>query len=295
MVRLLAKTGNTVIAIGRSARPERLVDMEGEVDYRSGDIRSQDFVEAALEGIDAVIHLAAAGVQWQPEESFAELVETNAVATDRLIRLAGDAGTAKVVVAGSQAEFGHRSRGVQKGYGADSAPRPINEYGVSKAAALLVAPIAGDAAGVETTGLRIFSPYGPAESSHRFIPSVILSALRLEPVLMTPGEQVRDFTHVDDVARAFITAADTPWGDHRAFNIGTGRGIRLKDAAKIVVSHIGPEVRIEAGALPYRDEEPMRLLADPSGLPPELRDCLSTTFEEGSAATVEWFRGRVEQ
>jgi nucleoside-diphosphate-sugar epimerase len=291
-VRLLTEQGCRVRVLDPSSSLQRIADLIDRVDLASTDIGDEHGLRTAMEGIDAVLHFAAAGIRYGSATSFEELVSTNLTGTWKVISAAGAAGVGKVVCAGSVFEYGYRQeRGFQGSLGRETPVRPLNVYGATKAAASMLAAIAGDRANVETTVLRIFSPYGPGEAVERFVPSVILAALKGEPVRMTGGDQIRDLCYVDDVAAAFITEATRRHGEHRQLNLGTGRGLRLRDAVTIILDTIGADAPVELGALPYRPGEAFCLVAAADELDPALRSCLATPFESGCKRTVEWFAG----
>lgn len=290
-VRLLAAEGCRVRALAHRPQPVRIGDLLSRVEYVAADLTDPGVLPPLLNGVRRVLHFAARGVSWNPQETFEDLVATNLLGTWHLVTAAGAAGVAKVVVAGSVFEYGrHFGRSVTDDLGPASPLSPLNLYGVTKAASTLLAPHAGDAAGVETETLRIFSPYGPGEPPGRFLPSVLSAALRSEPVRMTEGLQERDFCYVDDVARAFVSASRTLRGSHGVYNLGTGRALSLRDAAKTVVDLVGSPSPIQAGALPYRPDEAFRLVADPTGLPEDLASCLATPFREGVSLMAAWWR-----
>jgi nucleoside-diphosphate-sugar epimerase len=286
-VRLLTDQGCEVRVLDCSP-PQRINDLLDRIELVAGDIGDEQLLRRSMAGIDAVLHFAAAGIRHGSETGFEELVTTNLTGTWKVICAAGEAGVGKVVCAGSVFEYGYRQeRSHRAELGCETPLRPLNAYGATKAGASLLAAIAGDRAGVETTVLRVFSPYGPGEAVERFIPSVILAALRGEPVRMTGGEQIRDLCYVDDVAAAFVTEATSRHGAHRQRNLGTGRGLRLRDAAKIILETIGTDVTVELGERPYRPGEAFYLVAAAHELDPPLR--LATPFEVGCQRTVEWF------
>jgi nucleoside-diphosphate-sugar epimerase len=286
-VRLLTDQGCDVRVLDCSP-PQRIADLLDRVELVAGDIGDPKTLKRSMEGIDAVLHFAAAGLRFGSDASFEELVATNLTGTWNVICAAGEAGVGKVVCAGSVFEYGYRQeRSYRAEIGCETPPRPLNAYGATKAGATLLAAIAGDEAGVETAVLRIFSPYGPGEAVERFVPSVILAALRGEPVRMTGGEQIRDFCYVDDVAAAFVTEVTSRYGEHRQLNLGTGRGLRLRDAVKIILDTIGTDVPVELGERPYRRGEAFYLVAAAHELDPPLR--LATPFEVGCEKTVEWY------
>ncbi len=294
-VRSLVSQGCEVRAVSLETEPVRIKDLLDRVEYIAADMADPAVIERAVDRVDYALHFAARGVVWDPSDSFEELMNANVLGTYRLIMAAGKAGVGKVVVAGSVFEYGRDfGRRVKHDIGTRTALSPINLYGVTKAASTLCVPHAGDLAGVETEALRIFSPYGPAEHPGRFVPSVIVSSLRGEPVLMTGGEQERDFCYSEDIANAFIAAARTARGECSTYNLGTGRAISLREAAEVIVSSVGSRVEIRAGQISYRKNEAFRLVADNSDLPDNLKCCMSTSFAEGVARTVKWFEANEE-
>jgi nucleoside-diphosphate-sugar epimerase len=113
------------------------------------------------------------------------------------------------------------------------------------------------------------------------------------PIRTTDGRQVRDFVHVDDVARAFLLAARARWpggtGDHqlRAVNVGTGRATPLWKVVERIAVLCGREPsEIQLGAIPHRGNEMWRLVADPTMAEELLGWRPHVSLEEGLAATV---------
>ena len=75
---------------------------------------------------------------------------------------------------------------------------------------------------------------------------------------MSPGEQVMDFIHVDDVIQLCVELLkQTPSIPKEDIHVGTGRGITLKETAHLISSLSGKQTNIEFGGLPYRDDEKM--------------------------------------
>jgi nucleoside-diphosphate-sugar epimerase len=269
----------------------RIADLGTGVELVEEDLSAAEVPERLVEDVDIVLHFASRGVVWNPSETLDELFATNTLATYRLVLAAGRAGVTKVVLAGSVFEYGKgQARDHSRRLGREDAQRPISLYGVTKAAASGLAPIAGDEASVETTSLRIFSPFGPGEDRRRFVPHVLSTALQGAPIRMTAGAQVRDFCFVDDIARAFIVEGQRRRGRHTDWNLGTGRGLSLLEAAETLVGLVGGRSEIIAGALPYREGEAFHLVAEATELPGELRACLSTSFEEGGQQTANWLQ-----
>ncbi len=134
---------------------------------------------------------------------------------------------------------------------------------------------------------RFFYQYGPWEAPGRLVPAVIAPLLRGEPANVTTGDQVRDFLHVDDVARALTHVAH---GELTGpVNVGSGVPVRVCDVVRAAAKACGREELVRYGALPSREGDPPFICADVTKL-------RSTGFtprfdpDTGLADTVAWYR-----
>jgi nucleoside-diphosphate-sugar epimerase len=139
----------------------------------------------------------------------------------------------------------------------------------------------------DSAWVRFFYQYGPWEDERRLVPSVIRAVLRGEPANVSPGEQGRDFLHVEDVASAVCAVAESRL--EGAVNIGSGRAPTVGE----IVTRIGriggrPDL-IRLGAVGYYPGEPMLIVADNA----KLRStgwAPAVDLETGLCRTVEWWR-----
>jgi nucleoside-diphosphate-sugar epimerase len=135
--------------------------------------------------------------------------------------------------------------------------------------------------------LRFFYQYGPWEDPRRFVPSVIRSVLRGEPAKVSPGEQRRDYLHVEDVALAVCDVAESRLSG--CVNVGSGDAPEIREIASRIGELGGRPDLIRLGAVPYWEGEPMLIAADNARL-------RSTgwlprhTLESGLRATFEWWK-----
>lgn len=149
---------------------------------------------------DYVVHLAAAGVTGQalPKEMYA----VNVFATLSLLQALSELPSpVRVVIAGTGAEYGPQLRLLRE----DDPLAPSSDYGRTKAEACRFAESFKDR--LSMAWLRLFNVYGPGESSHRLLPSLVKSAYAGTPALLSDREAVRDFSYVDDVAEIMIAFA----------------------------------------------------------------------------------------
>lgn len=171
-----------------------------------------------------------------------ELIDVNALGTSAVMRYCVN-NDARCVFASSSAVYRPLKRDGL--LGEMSRRQPVTAYGLSK---MMAEDICADHArrrGVSVTILRIFNLYGRGQDDGFLIPYIVSRlSLGLGVALKTPFA-VRDFIHVLDVARAFMAARLRQGrGGLSVFNVGTGRGTNVHDAAGLMAAGMNIEPRI---------------------------------------------------
>jgi nucleoside-diphosphate-sugar epimerase len=169
-----------------------------------------------------------------------------------------DCGGERSVIAGTCAEYDWTTQGLLSER--DTPVRPSTLYGASKAALQIVHERLASQAGSSFAWGRIFHLYGPFEPESRLVPSVILSLLGARPAKCSHGRQIRDFMHVDDVARAFVELLLS--SAQGIVNIATGEGTAIANVARQIADVIGRPDLLHLGALPESVGDPPCLVAD---------------------------------
>lgn len=211
-----------------------------------GDVRDDEALDAAMEGVDLVFHEAAVVSVARSTEAPLETTRTNVDATVRVLEHARSAG-ARVVFASSAAVYGPP----------DAIPvdeshptRPASPYGISKLAADHYVRCYASLYDVPTVALRYFNAYGPGQPDGDYsgvIGTFVDQATAGDPITVEgDGEQTRDFVHVDDIVRANLRAATT---EHvgEAFNVGTGDSVTISRLANTVRELAGSASTIRSG------------------------------------------------
>jgi nucleoside-diphosphate-sugar epimerase len=238
--------------VGPSSQLGRLAPHAGDLRIVRADVADRDALAAAVARArpDLCIHLAAAGAVVR-EDDLDLLWAVNALAPGHLARALAAAGCARLVTAGSSSEYGPVDGPMDEA----RACAPDDPYGVAKLAGGLLARAAARETGLQTAHLRLFSVYGPGEDPRRLVSSVTAALLAGRPVDLTPGEQVRDFVHVDDAAEALLHAATAPGLDGLTANVGTGVQTTVRALCEHLAALTGGGDLLRFGALPYRDGE----------------------------------------
>jgi nucleoside-diphosphate-sugar epimerase len=253
--------GNQVRALRRSNRSSPRIPVDREPEWITKGMA--EVTTGDLRGMDTLVHLAAAGVSPQ-QADWATLFRTNVTESLELWLKAAEAGVPRLVVCGSCFEYG-RSAERYAFIPADAPLEPTGAYAASKAAATIAALALAVETRIELVVLRPFHVFGEGQYESNFWPSLKEAAVSGKDYLMTAGEQVRDFTPVAEVARAFMQAAQQPGlqpGAPRIENVGTGRPQTLRAYAEYWWKQWDARGRLLVGALPYRTGEIMRYVPE---------------------------------
>jgi nucleoside-diphosphate-sugar epimerase len=278
LVRRLLDDGLRVVAhVQPSANMWRLTGVLADVEL----IRAQLLDETPVPAVDAVVHLAAAGVIGQVDDR--TVLEANVLGAHGAVRLAERAHAARLLYCGSCFEYGPGD-----GHREADAVRPISAYGASKAAGWIVVQAAGRQRGLSVVGVRPFTVYGPYEAVQRLVPSTCLSLVRNEAIRITPGTQRRDFVFVDDAVAA-IQAVLSSSAEGETFNLCSGTSFAVREVAERLVELHGGSTPLLTGALPARATEFGRLSGDPSKMQAVVGWSASTDLEIGLRRTLAWF------
>jgi len=260
--------------------------IDNDVEFVEGDVADRETITAALNDIDVVFHQAAYG-GYMPE--IAKYVRVNSFGTAQMLEVIREENLPikKIVVASSQAVYSEGAATcpehglvfpevrpiaqLQRGdwevhcpvCGAVTSTAPTPEcapvggetvYGLTKVDQEKLVLLWGKQIGIPTVALRYSCTYGPRQSIFNPYTGVIaIFCTRLlndlPPVLYEDGEQTRDFSFVEDIARANLLAAESDQLDGLPVNVGSGAGVSIQKIAEQISDalgiHIAPEINGE--------------------------------------------------
>lgn len=249
-----------------------------EVEFIRGDVRERASWERALDGIDAVFHLAA----YQDYlTDFSKFFHVNTVSTALLyeVIVAKRLPVQKIVVASSQATYGEGKyectehglqypplrtveqlnrrrwevhcavcdRVMQPVWTDEARVTPHNQYAMSKYTQEMIALNFGRRYNIPSVAMRYSIVQGSRQSFRNAYSGVLrIFTTRLlsdqPPVCYEDGGQLRDYVSVHDVARANVLALDDSRADYRALNVGGGRTITVREYARLIAQALGKKI-----------------------------------------------------
>ncbi len=254
--------------------------------FRPDDLVMAD-LESLLDGVDVVFHLAGQpGVQTSWGAGFADHLERNVMATQRLLEASLSTGVKRVLMASSSSVYG-----AVKGATPEEAPvRPLSPYGLTKLSTEHLAALYG-ARGLDVVPLRFFTVYGPRQRPDMAFHRMIKAALGGPAFpLRGDGSQRRSFTFVDDVVDAVVRLADAPGIAGCVLNVGSSTTTALVEVLDLVEHLVGCPVPLDYQGRPPGDPDLTHASVE------RLREVIgwvpTTSLEDGLAAQVDYQRAQ---
>lgn len=278
---LLLARGDRVIALVHRGS-KRLPEIEERENFTVLPLDLCDFAGyTPAVHADVFFHLAWAKTAVDGRDD-AEAQIRNIVYTSDAVRLASRFGCSVFVGAGSQAEYGIAKAPLC----GDSPTDPQSGYGIAKYAAGKLSRLLAGKLGIRHCWARILSVYGKGDGEGTLI-SYLIRTLRAGGVPeLTPCEQIWDYLHVEDAARALAAIAD--FGkDGKVYPIGSGEGRPLREYVELLRDIVAPGACIRFGAKPYYPHQPMLLTADIRELTGDTGFVPAISFAEGIQKTTE--------
>jgi GDP-4-dehydro-6-deoxy-D-mannose reductase len=248
----------------------------GAVHWLSCNVTSHADISSSLDASapDAIFHLA--GVSYVPDagDDPATALSVNTVSTARLraqLRRRRRAGTLDpvVIIVGSGEQYGAHAAEEQP-LGEDASQLPASVYAASKAAQEVIALQACRTDGLRVVATRPFNHSGAGQSARFVVPALARRALALRGgagSVLSVGNTtpVRDFLHVADVVRAYVSLAEHGTAGE-VYNIASGKGVEIGELASRILALAGADATLESDPSLVRPVDVPILVGDPSRL-----------------------------
>lgn len=264
---------------GDSGWPSGLRDM---AECRAGDIRDSEAARDALHGVDSVVHLAAEVGVGQSMYAIERYTDVNDLGTAVLLEQMIARPVRRIVTASSMSIYGEglyrdadgalhddvvRKPGALRdrrwdpvddaGRALTPLPTPESKrpmlasvYAIGKYVQERMTLTVAQAYGVEAAALRLWNVFGPGQAlSNPYTGVLAIFAARIAngrpPMMFEDGRQLRDFVHVDDVARAFALALANPDAAGAVLNISSGEPRTVAEVAHDLAGAMGSDIAPE--------------------------------------------------
>jgi len=264
-----------------------------EIEVFAGDIRDPYGVKNAMEGCDAVLHLAALIAIPYSYHSPDTYIDTNIKGTLNILQAARELKVKRVIHTSTSEVYG-TARFV-----------PITEehplqgqspYSASKIGADQLAFSFYASFELPVVTIRPFNTYGPRQSARAVIPTIITQlANGVESLKLGSVHPTRDFNYVQDTVDGFIAALNAENIEGETINIGSNFEISVGDTAKVIAELMHKNISIEMDGVRLRpkDSEVERLWAENKKALEMLKWKPNYAglegFKNGLSKTIEWF------
>lgn len=244
VTKVLLEEGHKVTVYDNLSRGHKDAINE-RVHFIEGDLANEEQLRSALQGHEAVIHMAAFIEVAESVKNPVLFAENNVVNSVKLLETMHQAGVHKIVFSSSATVYGKpKQLPITE---EDPLGVAANPYGAGKAAVEFFCQAYHTMYNFDVTLLRYFNPYGPGElhepETHA-IPNFIKAALHKKPLpVYWQGEQIRDFIFIEDLARAHTAVLDQT--GLQVFNVGTESGVKIKDVIRLLSEVLGQKIQIQ--------------------------------------------------
>jgi len=298
-----------------------------KAEFVKGDVRNRKTLEKAIQGIDAVYHLAAAVGVAQSNYEVKKYTDVNVGGTANLLDILINEKhkVKKLITISSMTGFGEgnykcKTHGIvrpmlrgdkqlKKSRWNVKCPKcvrivtpsptddmakefPNSVYAITKKVQQDMALLNSDLYNFPTVVLRGFNVYGPRQSlsnPYTGVTAIFISRLKngSEATCYEDGEMTRDFVSVHDVARAFVLALETDKANGEVINIASGKPTSIKQVAETLAKLLGKKGKVKVSG-EYRKNDIRHCYADISKAKKLLNWKPEVSLEEGFKELVEW-------
>lgn len=330
LVHALTERGDDVVVLDSlesQVHGQALPETASGVQLLVGNVGDRELATRALNGVDRVVHLAAAVGVGQSMYEIARYTELNTMATARFLEalIAMRPLPTRVVVASSMSIYGEGEYVCPEHGRMAPGPRPEEQliarswemycptcgsemrpvgtreskpliptsiYAINKRDHEEMCLVTGAAYGIPTVALRFFNIYGPGQAlSNPYTGVAAIFASRLlnghRPMIFEDGDQSRDFTHVSDVVRGILLALESEAAVGQPVNLGTGHATTIAEVARVISQGLSLDIEPERNWR-YRAGDIRHCYADPARAKELLGFDAQTSFEDGMGQLVQW-------
>lgn len=290
-VRQAVKKGHRVAVVDKltyAGDLERLNEVRKDITFYKADISNQEFIEHIFEkeNPEVVVHFAA---ESHVDRSLLDpypFISSNVLGTQVLLEVSKAKGVELFVNMSTDEVYG--DLGKEGSFTEESPLKPNSPYSTTKASADMLGRAYYRSFGLPVVTIRASNNYGPWQYPEKFVPVIILKALRDEKIpVYGDGTNVREWLYVTDCAEGIMATIDRGKAGE-IYNIGSKEEKQNIEVAKAILKLLGKgEELIEF--VKDRPGHDFRYSLDTTKAKRELGWEAKTSFDEGLKKTVEWY------
>jgi NAD dependent epimerase/dehydratase len=259
------------------------------IDFFMGDLKDPHFVLQACTGADIVLHLGALIAIPYSYKNPTDVIQTNVLGTLHVAQAVTRLGIPKLVHTSTSETYGTAR------YVPMDENHPLqgqSPYSASKIAADKVIESFYCSYNLPVVTVRPFNSYGPRQSMRAVIPTIINQSLYESDISLGNTQATRDFTYVEDTARAFLHAAVNDKGIGEVINAGSSFEISIGELAEKIKKLVGRDIpiRVKKDRLRPSKSEVDRLFSNSDKAYQLLGWRPKVGLEEGLTRTIEWIK-----
>tara|TARA_Y100000768_G_C23990765_1_gene692599 strand:+ start:7449 stop:8435 length:987 start_codon:yes stop_codon:yes gene_type:complete len=270
-------------------KEERLINLKKRknFDFIKIDINDYDSLKRILLDFKpaTIVNLAAqAGVRYSIENPYA-YISSNILGFYNIIESCRKLDIQNLIYASSSSVYGLNKKipfSVD-----DKIDKPISLYASSKAANELIAHSYSNLYGINTTGLRFFTVYGPwgrPDMAMYIFTEKISNNQKIQ--VFNNGDMKRDFTFIDDIISGIRASIDKCY-KYEIFNLGNNRSENLMDMIGLIEKKLNKKAIIEYK--PMQPGDVRETFADIEHSTKGLNYSPNTTIEKGIPKFIDWY------
>ena len=295
VVSALLERGDAVTVLDDFSTGNREVLDEIAAEHRDdltvveGSVTQTRDVSRAADGVAGIVHLAALPSVVRSVEAPLESHRVNATGTLTVLDVARRAGT-RVVYAGSSSAYGDP---VEDRKHEELREDPLSPYAAGKLAGELYCRSFARVYGLPVVVTRFFNVFGPRQvpdSPYSGVVAAFCFALinGTRPRIDGDGQQSRDFTYIDDVARGVLAVLDADTEGCTTVNVACGGSHTIEGLLAVLKQHAGSDV--EPLYAPPRAGDVRSSRADVSRMAELFGFDTRVSFDDGLRKTFDWYR-----
>jgi dTDP-glucose 4,6-dehydratase len=266
-------------------------EIQSEIEVVAGDLRDSESIDAACEGVSAVLHLGAQIAIPYSYVNPRDFSETNVLGTLNVAQAALKHSVDRLVHVSTSEVYGTaQTIPIEESHPLEAQ----SPYAASKIGADKLVESFHRSFELPATIIRPFNTYGPRQSARAVIPTIISQALTSDRLRLGSLHPRRDLTYASDTAAAFVAAVGSPAAVGRTIQLGTGHDVSIGDVVEMVGELLGKTLEVELDSQRVRPaaSEVERLISSPALARETLGWQPTVDLAEGLRRTIAWVEAR---